>query len=347
MKAIVATQRDYGDRHERRHARMKYLLHDWGIETFRTKVEEYFGKKLEAFKTLPDWKYQDYLGWNDQGDGKLFFGLSVENGRVKNEGDFQLKTALKTIIEKYELPMRLTANHNIILYEIDSQWRDDIEEIFKNHGIETNPEAINPLTRYSMACPAMPTCGLAITESERVLPSIVDRIQALLKKLKMGNEKFVIRMTGCPNGCARPYMAELGFVGSATESYQIWLGGSPDQVRLAEAYEEKMPIAELEKFFEPIFVYFRDKKQKEESFGDFCHRVGFDAIRNFVATYKPGKTKAKAAKKAPKKRRVRQHEHRISVNDDWYQKLKTTSAKQKRPMNKIVIEALEAYFNNN
>jgi sulfite reductase (ferredoxin) len=338
----VATQRDYGDRQQRRHARMKYLINDWGVEKFRNKVEEYFGKKLEPFKPLPDWKYEDYLGWHQQGDGKLFLGLSVENGRLKNDGNFQLKTALKSIVEKYQLPLRLTPNHNIILYEIATQWQEGIEEIFHHHGVETNPQAIKPLTRYSMACPALPTCGLAIAESERALPGILERIEALLKKLGMSEEKFVIRMTGCPNGCARPYMAELGFVGSAPEAYQIWLGGSPDQVRLAQTYAEKMPLTDLEKFFEPIFVFFRDRKQNQESFGDFCHRVGFDAIRDFATNYKPPRPKSRT--KGEKRRRIRKHEHRISVNDSVYDKLKAISTKNKKSMKAIVTEALETYF---
>lgn len=342
MKAIVATQRDYGDRHQRRHARMKYLINDWGVEKFRTKLEEYFGKTLESFKPLPEWKYQDYLGWHEQGDGKLFFGLSVENGRIKNDGDFQLKTALKQIVEKYELPMLLSPNHNIIFSEIDPQWRDGIEEILKNNGVEINPEAVNHLTRYSMACPAYPTCGLAIAESERALPSIVARIDALLHKLGMSEETFVIRMTGCPNGCARPYMAELGFVGTGLETYQIWLGGSPNQVRLAQTYEEKLSIANLEKFFEPILVFFRDKKQNNESFGDFCHRIGFDALRKFTKKYKP--VTKKTRNKVEKRRRVRQHEHRISVSDAFYEQIKATSVEQKKPMKAILMEALEAYF---
>jgi len=218
VKAIVATQRDYGDRGDRRHARMKYILEEWGVEKFRSTVEGYFGQKIAPYQPLPDWKYQDFLGWNEQGDGKLFFGLSVENGRVKNEGSFQLKTALKVIIERFQLPMRLTANHNIILYEIEPQDQQAIEAILKEHGIVTNPAEIDPLTRYSMACPAWPTCGLAITESERILPRVIERIRALLNRLGLSKEQFVIRMTGCPNGCARPYMAELGFVGSAPNS---------------------------------------------------------------------------------------------------------------------------------
>lgn len=267
VKAVVATQRDYGDRTDRRHARMKYLINDWGVEKFTTKLEEFFGKKLESFKPLPEWQYEDYLGWHEQGDGKLFIGISVENGRVKNEGKLQLKEALKKVIEKYELPTRLTANHNIILYEIDPQWQEDISQIFITHGIEINPENVNHLTRYSMACPALPTCGLATTESERILPSILERIDVLLAQLGIPEENIVIRMTGCPNGCARPYMAELGFVGDSPNVYQMWLGGCPNQTRLARVYVDKLNIANLEKFLEPLFVFSVTVNKKRDFWG--------------------------------------------------------------------------------
>jgi sulfite reductase (ferredoxin) len=342
VKAVVATQRDYGDRVNRRHARMKYLINDWGVAKFTAKLEEYFGKKIEPFKPLPEWKYEDYLGWHEQGDGKLFIGISVENGRVKNEGNFQLKEALKKVIAKYELPTRLTANHNIILYEIDPQWQEDISKILGDHGVEINPENVNHLTRYSMACPALPTCGLATTESERILPSILQRIDSLLAKLDMGEENIVIRMTGCPNGCARPYMAELGFVGDSPNVYQIWLGGCPNQTRLAQVYVDKLNVNELENFLEPLFVFFRDNQQNKETFGQFCHRVGFEALRTFASKYKFGKKKTVISTK--KKVRKKRNEHRVSVNEEWYQKLKTTSSQEKKAMNQIVAEALEAYF---
>ncbi|MDJ0716062.1 MAG: sulfite reductase, ferredoxin dependent [Prochloraceae cyanobacterium] len=341
VKAIVATQRDYGDRVDRRHARMKYLINDWGVDKFRATVEGYFGKQIEPFKDLPEWKYQDYLGWHEQGDGKLFFGISVENGRVKDEGSFRLKTCLKTIIERFRLPIRLTANHNIILYEIEPLEQEAIEEILLEHGIVTNPEQIDPLVRYSMACPALPTCGLAITESERAIPAIIERIRALLNKLGMEKEQFVIRMTGCPNGCARPYMAELGFVGSAPKTYQIWLGGTPDQTKLAQPYEEKLQIDDLETFLEPIFVYFKHSKTKEESFGEFCSRVGFEAIREFTSNYKPEKYQNSTKSKSI---RVRKNQHRVGVPDELFARLKQMSNEQGRPMNQILAEALEAYF---
>ena len=284
VKAIVATQRDYGDRSNRRHARMKYLLHDWGVEKFKAKLVEYFGKSIAPFKSLPEWKYLDFLGWHEQGDGKLFLGISVENGRVKDEDSFQLKTALRKIVQLFKLPMLLTANHNIILYEIEPRQQQAIEQIFTQHGISKEKD-IDPLVRYSMACPAFPTCGLAMTESERALPGILGQIRLLLDKVGLGQEHPVIRMTGCPNGCARPYMAELGFVGSAPDTYQIWLGGSPNQTRLAKPYIDKLHINNLEAELERIFIYFKQQRQPDESFGDFCNRVGIEAIRKFVTNY--------------------------------------------------------------
>ena len=341
VKAVVATQRDYGDRFNRRHARMKYLINDWGVEKFKAKVEEYFGKEIAPYRELPQWKYQDFLGWQEQGDGKLFFGISVENGRIKDDGEFQLKTALREIVTQFDIPMRLTANHNIILYEIVPENKDAIERILVERGVETNPDAIDTLTRYSMACPALPTCGLAVTESERALPGISDRIRSLLIKLGMPDEYFVIRMTGCPNGCARPYMAELGFVGSAPGKYQIWLGGTPDQTKLAQPYEQKMPIDELESFFEPIFVYFKRDRQSNESFGIFCARVGFDAIRQFSADYKLGSYMEETT---TTKRKFRKNQKRVSVPDELFPRLKEAAQSEGRPMNQIIADALNDYF---
>jgi sulfite reductase (ferredoxin) len=335
VKAIVATQRDYGDRTDRRHARLKYLINDWGVDKFRTQVEEYFGKSVEAFKPLPEFKYHDFLGWNEQGDGKLFLGISIDNGRIKDEGSFQLKTALREIVEQLNLSIRLTPNHNLIFYDIEPDSKEAIQEILSRHGVGDDPSKIEPLVRYAMACPALPTCGLAITESERAIPGILERVRALLNKVDLQNEHFVVRMTGCPNGCARPYLAELGFVGSAPESYQLWLGGSPNQTRLAQPYTEKLHHNDLESFLEPIFVYFKKSRKSKESFGDFCDRIGFDAIREFTATYEP-----QTANSANKSR------HRVNLKEEVYSKLKEVAESQGKPMTQLVTEALEAYFQN-
>ncbi|MEM7712982.1 MAG: sulfite reductase, ferredoxin dependent [Cyanobacteria bacterium P01_A01_bin.68] len=333
VKAIVATQRDYGDRVQRRHARLKYLINDWGVEKFRSKVEEYFGKPVEPFKQLPDFKYYDYLGWNEQGDGKLFLGISIDNGRVKDEGAFQLKTALRKIVEQFNLDIRLTGNHNLIFLDIEPDKKQAIEEILQSHGVNSDPEKIEPLVRYSMACPALPTCGLAIAESERAIPGILDRIRKLLNQLGLQKEHFVVRMTGCPNGCARPYMAELGFVGSGPNAYQLWLGGCPNQTRLAQPYMQKLKAEELETQLEPMFAYFKESKETEESFGDFCNRVGFDAIRGYVENYKP--------KSSTIGKKLR---HRVTVRDDVYDQLKQASESQGKPMTEMVNEAIKAYL---
>jgi sulfite reductase (ferredoxin) len=338
LKAIVATQRDYGDRTNRRHARMKYLLNDWGVDKFRAKIEEYLGKKIQPAKPLPEWKYLDFLGWHEQGDGKLFLGISIENGRVKDEGDFRLKTALKEIVSQFQLPMRLTANQNLVLYEIAPNIKSKINTILKNNGIAIDPQKIEPLTRYAMACPALPTCGLATTESERAIPSIIDRLRALLNKIGLKKEYFVIRMTGCPNGCARPYMAEVGFVGAGPNTYQVWLGGTPDQTQIARAYVEKMAVEDLEAFFEPLFINFKRNRQEDESFGTFCGRVGFDALREFSDGYQLGSYK----KKAP--RRNRKHQNRVALRDEMFVKLKETATKEGKNMNEVVTAALEAYW---
>lgn len=354
VKAIVATQRDFGDRTDRRHARLKYLINDKGVQWFREKVAEYFGKPLEAFKPLPEWKYLDFLGWNEQGDGKLFVGISVDNGRIKDEGSFQLKTALREIVQKYNLPVRATPHQNVLIYDISPDLKQEIQGILDRCGIQSET-AIDPLTRYGMACPAMPTCGLAITESERVMPSILERIRALLAKVGLEDEHLVVRMTGCPNGCARPYMAELGFVGSSPESYQIWLGGSPDQTRLAKAIEEKLHVKDFEAFLEPIFVYFKQKRQLSESFGNFCDRVGLESIRQFVTNYQSADSMTTeinelevtssnddgnetATASGGKVRR------RISVRDEIYNELKEEAARQGKPITQLATEAISTYL---
>ncbi len=360
VKAIVATQRDYGDRSDRRHARLKYLIQEWGIDKFRQTVTSYFGKPLAPFQDLPPWKYLDFLGWNEQGDGKLFLGISIDNGRIKDEGKFQLKTALREIVQKYQVPILVTPHQNVILYEILPNQKQEIQEILDRNGILL-VNVIDPLVRYSMACPALPTCGLAITESERAIPGILDRIRALLDKLGLEQEHFVVRMTGCPNGCARPYMAELGFVGSAPNSYQIWLGGAPNQTRLAVPYLEKLNINDLETSLEPIFVYFQQKRQSGESFGNFCDRVGLESIRQFAANYETvtamtidtndpvvtSTTSANGEVPTPEESSTagtNKIRRRISVRDEIYSELKAEAERQGKPVVQLATEAIETYL---
>jgi sulfite reductase (ferredoxin) len=283
VKAIVATQRDYGDRSDRRHARMKYLLEDWGLEKFCTQVEAYFGKTFEPLKPLPEFKYLDFLGWHEQGDGKLFHGISIQNGRIKDDGALKLKTVLRRLVEQFNLPIMLTPSQNIILFDIDPIDKININQLLRDHGIKPI-DSIDPLVRTSMACPALPTCGLATAESERIIPDVLVRLRELLNKVGLKDESFIVRITGCPNGCARPYLAELAFVGNGPNTYQVWLGAAPNQTRLAKVYLEKMNLDDLETTFEPVFRFFQAERQSNESFGDFCHRVGLDSIHTTASS---------------------------------------------------------------
>eukprot|EP00891_Asterochloris_glomerata_P004858 jgi/Astpho2/4858/fgenesh1_pm.00069_%23_5_t len=281
MKAIVATQRDYGRRDDRKQARLKYLVNEWGLDKFRGVVEQYYGKKLQPFRALPAWEHKDYLGWIKQGDGLEAYGVYVQNGRLKGD----MKKALRTVIERYELPVRLTPNQNLILCDIEEGWKADIMSTLSAAGIK-GPETLDTLDRNSMACPALPLCGLAIGEAERSLPDVNRRIRAVMDRLGFApDEHFVVRMTGCPNGCSRPYMAEIGLVGDGPNSYQLWLGGTPGQTRLAETYMERMKIQDLEATLEPLLYFYKQRRRVGESLGDFSARTGFDVLRQYTEGY--------------------------------------------------------------
>ncbi|BBC25192.1 sulfite reductase, ferredoxin dependent [Pseudanabaena sp. ABRG5-3] len=337
VKAIVALQRDYGDRHNRRHSRFKYILEEWGVEKFKQVLLEYYPTKLADPRELPPFKYQDYLGWHEQGDGKYFVGVSIESGRVLDHEGLQLKTALREISEKFHHDFVLTPNQNLLITEIAADEKEEIQKILDRCGILA-PDQIDTLVRYSMACPAFPTCGLAIAESERALPDILARIRKLLVRLGLEDETFVTRITGCPNGCARPYMAELAFVGSAVDEYQVWLGGSFNSTRLAQPYVQRLHINNLEKGLEPLFFYFKKDRVEDESFGDFCDRKGIEDLRQFAETYVSELPEEKAK---GKRRDVR---HRVTLSAKSFELLKKAVEEQGSSMKDIVEAALEKYL---
>ena len=195
--AIVKVQRDFGNRSDRKVARLKYLIADWGIEKFKAKVEEYYGQSLPEPHPEDVWGFDDHIGWHEQGDGKLFYGLNIENGRVHDVGDFKLKSALREICTTLKPGIRLTSHQSILFADIASEDRDRLEQILHDHGVKTSEE-ISTVRRWSMACVALPTCPLSITESERALPGMIDQIEIELSRLGLSNEAFTIRMTGCP-----------------------------------------------------------------------------------------------------------------------------------------------------
>lgn len=278
VKAIVVTQRENGRRDDRKYSRMKYLISSWGIEKFRSVVEQYYGKKFEPFRELPEWEFKSHLGWHEQGNSALFCGLHVNNGRIGGI----MKATLREIIEKYNLNVRITPNQNIILCDVRRAWRRPITTALAQAGL-LHPKYVDPLNITAMACPALPLCPLAITEAERGVPEILKRVRAVFDKVGLKyNDSVVIRVTGCPNGCARPYMAELGLVGDGPNSYQIWLGGTPNQTTLAKCFMNKVKIQDLEKVLEPLFYNWRCKRRSKESFGDFTTRMGFEKLQEMV-----------------------------------------------------------------
>ena len=276
VQSVLALQRDYGDRKVRRHARMKYLLHDKGIRWFREQLtKDYFKGELKPLRNEPKAKLHDYLGWNRTRAGLWFVGIPLLCGRL--EGDF--KKGLRKLVETYQLEIRLTPNQDLLLCNIGTPQRASVRAALAELGVET-PEMPAPLARHAIACPALPTCGLAITESERILPDVLDRLDRQLQRLEI-EKPLLIRMTGCPNGCARPYMAELALVGSGVNQYQLWLGGSANLQRLAKPYLQKLPLDELETTIEPLLVSWKAAGGRR-SLGDHVHKLGDEAVAELL-----------------------------------------------------------------
>jgi sulfite reductase (ferredoxin) len=275
--AIIKVQRDFGNRSDRKVARLKYLIADWGIEKFKAKVEEYYGAALPEPHEEDVRAHEDHIGWDEQGDGQWYYGLNVENGRIKDEGSFRLKTALREICNRLSPGIRLTAHQSMLFTDIAAEHKGKLEAILTEHGV-TLSEEISTVRRWSMACVAWPTCGLAITESERALPGMMDDLEKELQALGLADEKFTVRMTGCPNGCARPYNSDIGLVGKAAGKYTLLLGGRRLGDRLNFVYKDMVPAEEVVSTIVPVLVHFKQARNEGESLGEFCARMGADAL---------------------------------------------------------------------
>ncbi|CAN1263899.1 Sulfite reductase [ferredoxin], chloroplastic [Linum perenne] len=261
IKAIVVTQRENGRRDDRRYSRMKYLIDSWGIEKFRSEVEQYYGRKFEPFRVLPQWEFKSHLGWHEE-----------------------------------------------------------------------QPRFVDPLNLTAMACPAFPLCPLAITEAERGIPDILKRVRAVFEKVGLKySDSVVIRVTGCPNGCARPYMAELGLVGDGPNSYQIWLGGAPNQTVLARTFMNKVKVQDLETVFEPLFYHWKRFKKSGESFGEFANRKGFETLQELV-------DKWEGIEVAPKKNVLR-----LFTDKDMFKKMDELAKLQNKSAHQLAMDVLRNY----
>jgi sulfite reductase (ferredoxin) len=282
--AIIKVQRDFGNRADRKVARMKYLINDWGLAKFKAKVEEYYGALLPGPQPDDVHGFDDHLGWHEQGDGRWFYGLNVENGRILDNDHLRLKTALREICTRFAPGIRLTSHQSLLFTNVATENRQAIEQILRDHGAKLSNE-ISAVRRWSMACVAWPTCGLSITEAERALPGVIDELEVELARLGLSSETFTVRMTGCPNGCARPYNSDIGLVGKAAGKYTVFLGGRLLGNRLNEIYKDMVPAEELVSTLVPVFAYFKQEREPDETFGDFCHRKGMADLLDWTSGY--------------------------------------------------------------
>jgi sulfite reductase (NADPH) hemoprotein beta-component len=272
-KAVLTIHRDFGDRTERKHARLKYVVADRGVDWTRAEIEQRAGVRFEPARPFKFATMGDLYGWHKQVDGRWFLTLFVETGRIKDVEGHEMKTGLRRVAEKFgNLEFRLSANQNVILANVAESDKDAITALLADHGVPVENQA-RVLHAASLACPALPTCGLALAESERMLPGLVDRIELLCEEVGLAGEEIIIRSTGCPNGCARPYMAEMAFVGKAPGRYQLWLGGNTAGTRLNRVWKDVVKDAEIEHELRPVLARYAKERNAGERFGDFCERV--------------------------------------------------------------------------
>jgi sulfite reductase (NADPH) hemoprotein beta-component len=272
-EAVVTVQRDWGDRANRKHARLKYTIEDRGLDPFRAEVERRAGVKLGSAKPFVLTSTGDRYGWTEGEDGRGHLTLFIMSGRLRDVGtQAQQLSALRRIAEQHEGDFRITANQNLIVAGVRPERRAAIEEIAASNGLSAPPSG---LRRNAVACVALPTCGLALAESERYLPDLLDTLDARLAAHGLSRDDIVIRMTGCPNGCARPYLAEIGLVGKGPGRYNLYLGAAFDGSRLSKLYAEDVDHAAIIRELDPLFAAYAAERKAGEHFGDFVIRAGF------------------------------------------------------------------------
>jgi sulfite reductase (NADPH) hemoprotein beta-component len=272
-EAVVTVQRDWGDRANRKHARLKYTIEDRGLDPFRAEVERRAGVKLGPAKPFVLTSTGDRYGWTEGEDGRGHLTLFIMSGRLRDVGtQAQQLSALRRIAEQHDGDFRITANQNLIVAGVRPERRAAIEEIAASNGLSASPSG---LRRNAVACVALPTCGLALAESERYLPDLLDALDARLAAHGLSRDDIVIRMTGCPNGCARPYLAEIGLVGKGPGRYNLYLGAAFDGSRLSKLYAEDVDHAAIIRELDPLFATYAAERKAGEHFGDFVIRAGF------------------------------------------------------------------------
>ena len=274
---VMLVQRDWGNRELRKNARLKYTIERFGIDKFRAEVEKRLGYKLGKARPYGFKSTGDVIGWrqSDEGKGaekKWHLTLYIENGRIKDTKSMKLRSALRSIAEMGGLDFVLTSNQNLVLANVAAKAKPKIEAILKDAGVPLL--ASSGLRRNAMACVALPTCGLALAESERFLPAVIDKLEDVLDEAGLKDDDIVIRMTGCPNGCARPYLAEIGLVGRNPGLYNLYLGAAFDGTRLSKLYAENVDESRMLALLTPLLKRYAKDRKAGERFGDFTIRIG-------------------------------------------------------------------------
>ena len=264
---VVKIQRDHGDRSDRRHARLKYTIEDRGVEWFKDELNNRLGWSLDPVRDFTFESTTDRYGWNVDQDGHWTYGLFVEGGRLRDKA----KQAVRKIAENIDCEFRLTANQNLVIARISEQSKNEIETILTDYEV-VDSQSLSALRLNSIACTALPTCSLALAESERYLPSLIDELDEIIDSLGLRDESIAIRSTGCPNGCGRPYLGEIGLVGKAPGKYNLYLGAGLDGMRLNKLYRPAIPHEEIIAELRPVLEDYSKNRVENERFGDFCIR---------------------------------------------------------------------------
>ena len=272
-EAILTVQRDFGDRTNRKHARMKYVVEERGIAWFRARVEDRIGRRLAEPRPIRFHDADDHLGWHESGDGTFYLGVLVENGRVVDRVASLLRSALREVAERFAPAFRITAQQNVLLAGIAPDARANVEALFRRYGVPIDAAALG-VGRRSMACPALPTCGQAVAEAERALPPLLAAIEAELRELDLDGDRLSVRMTGCPNGCARPRLGDVGIVGRSLGLYDIYLGGDVQNTRMNVLYAKGVALAAIVPALRAVFAAWKRGRLEGEPLGDFVHRTG-------------------------------------------------------------------------
>ena len=263
---VVTIQRDWGNRSDRKHARLKYTIETHGLEKFRAEVTARLGFELAPARDYAFARTGDPLGWVEGADGRWQFFLFVENGRVQGE----MLAGLRAVAAQHDGRFILTPNQNLVIADVAADRKPAIDALLRQHGL-TEPGV---LRRNAMACVALPTCGLALAESERYLPELITALEAEYQRCGLRDDEIMIRMTGCPNGCARPYLAEIGLVGTGPGLYNLYLGGAFDGTRLSKLYRKQIGHDAIVAALAPLFAAYATDRRWGERFSDFVIRTG-------------------------------------------------------------------------